>query len=171
MVSVAAESTSFQEFLSDFKETVETHARRLLLLTEAQADERAAPEKWSRKEIIGHLIDSASNNHQRFVRAQFTNDLVFPGYEQEAWVAAQCYAHSSWSQLVELWKLYNLHLAHVAEHIPEDVLTRKRAEHNLDRIAWQTVAKLSPVTLEYFIRDYAGHMRQHLKQIFALIET
>ena len=49
------------------------------------------PGKWSPREIIGHLIDSASNNHQRFVRALFQDDLVFPGYDQDAWVAAQAY--------------------------------------------------------------------------------
>jgi hypothetical protein len=53
---------------------------------------KPAPDRWSKKEILGHLIDSAANNHQRFVRAQGTPRLEFPGYEQEFWVATQAYA-------------------------------------------------------------------------------
>ncbi len=121
--------------------------------------------KWSHKEIVGHLIDSASNNHQRFVRAQYTSDLVCPSYEQDVWVTAQKYDDESWPDLVHLWAAYNLHLAHIISVMPEDALMRVRQEHNLDQIAWKTVAKNTPTTLEYFVRDYAGHMRHHLRQI------
>ena len=70
------------------------------------------------------MIDSAANNHQRFVRAQFTDDLVFSGYEQEQWVSSQKYRDESWSDVIQLWSSYNLHLLHVASVIPEDVLTK-----------------------------------------------
>jgi DinB superfamily len=167
MVSMSLESNGFQNFLLEFQKTVETGAQRLLSLPEQQTVESPDGGGWTRKEILGHLIDSAANNHQRFVRAQFTNDLVFPGYEQDKWVNAQRYNAEKWSQLVQLWKHYNLHLLHLASNIPSNVLTQPRTEHNLDQIAFRTVEKSQPTTLEYFIRDYAGHLRHHLSQIFA----
>ena len=152
------------QFLKDFRHTVEQSSTRLLQIS---ADQAAAsePGHWSPKEIVGHLIDSAANNHQRFVRAQFTDDLVLPGYEQDLWVTSQKYNEASWPELVHLWSAYNLHLSHVISVMPEEVLTRVRTEHNLDKIAWKAVPKTSPTTLEYFVRDYAGHMRHHLTQI------
>jgi hypothetical protein len=168
---MSLESNGFQHFLLEFQQTVETEAQRLLSLPGPQTEESPGSGGWTRKEILGHLIDSAANNHQRFVRAQFTDDLVFPGYEQEKWVAAQRYKDADWSHLVELWKNYNLHLLHLASHIPSSVLTQPRANHNLDQIAFRTVEKSQPTTLEYFIRDYAEHLRHHLRQIFAEPET
>jgi hypothetical protein len=163
---MAADSNLFPQFLDEFAQTVESTATRLLSLSEEQIQEARGEDKWTRKQILGHLIDSAANNHLRFVRAQFTNALVFPGYEQERWVDVQHYNDEDWSQLVQLWKLYNLHLAHLASFISPESLRSERTEHNLDVIAWQAVDKREPVTLEYFIRDYAGHMRHHLDQIF-----
>ena len=152
------------QFLKDFRHTVETCKTRLLDIPADQAAESEVG-KWSPKQIVGHLIDSAANNHQRFVLAQFTNDLIFPGYEQDLWVTSQKYNEASWPDLVHLWAAYNLHLSHVVSVMPEDVLTRARTEHNLDQIAFKAVPKTSPATLEYFVRDYAGHMRHHLTQI------
>jgi len=152
------------QFLKDFRCTVERSKARLLEIPE---DKAALSEvgKWSPKQIVGHLIDSAANNHQRFVLAHSTNDLVFPGYEQDLWVNSQKYNDAPWRELVQLWAAYNLHLSHVVSVMPEDVLTRVRPEHNLDQIAWKALPKTSPATLEYFVRDYAGHMRHHLTQI------
>ena len=151
------------QFLKDFRHTVENGKARLL---DIPADQAAVSEvgKWSPKEIVGHLIDSAANNHQRFVRAQFTDNLVFPGYEQELWVSSQKYNEASWPELVQLWAAYSLHLSHVVSVMPEEVFTRARTEHNLDQIASKPVPKTSPATLEYFV-DYAGHMRQHLTDL------
>jgi hypothetical protein len=153
-----------EQFLEDFRRTIEDAKARLLAMP-AQEARLGQPDKWSPKEIVGHLIDSAANNHQRFVRAQFTNDLICSGYEQDAWVTAQKYNEASWPNLVQLWATYNLHLLHVISVMPEDALTRVRKEHNLDQVAWKTVDKNTPTTLEYFVRDYAGHMRHHLSQI------
>ena len=99
------------------------------------------------------------------MRAQFTDDLVFTGYEQERWVAAQRYEAAPWPELVELWRLYNLHLARVIEAAPESARLRPRARHNLHEVAWQAVAQDQPATLEDFMRDYVGHLEHHLAQI------
>jgi hypothetical protein len=154
-----------REFLDDFKQTIGTAAGAMSHLSEAQSERASAPGKWSPKQVIGHLIDSAANNHGRFVRAQLQDDLTFPGYAQEEWVDRQHYQSEPWKDLIELWRLYNLHLAHLMEQVSETDLTRPRAHHNLDEIAWKTVARNEPVTLEYFMRDYVAHLKNHLRQI------
>ena len=152
-------------FIDDFRSLVEQSAAVLLTISEADSERRPAPGKWSPKEILGHLIDSASNNHQRFVRAQFQDDLVFAGYDQDAWVAAQKYQDTRWLALVNLWRAYNLHLARVMAATPEAVRVRKTRRHNFHEIAWKTVPHYEPATLDYFMRDYVDHLRHHLGQI------
>src|SRR2546421_5895318 len=123
-----------EDVIEDFRRTVEESAARMLSMTEEESRVARVEGKWSPKEIIGHLIDSASNNHQRFVRAQFTDDLVFPGYEQERWVRAQAYNEEPWPLLVGLWKHFNLHLAHVMKHSPEAARLASPELHNLEPI-------------------------------------
>ena len=154
-----------KDFVEEFVRTVEEAAARLRDLGEEGSGRRPAAGGWSAKETVGHLIDSAANNHQRFVRAQFKPDLVFEGYEQDEWVGAQRYADAPWPLLVELWRLYNLHLAHVFAHTPEHELRRPRHPHSLHRIAFRLVDEREPATLEYLIRDYFEHLKHHLAQI------
>ena len=164
---MSSSQISYKEFLEDFRNTIVSATARLRNIPEAQSGQKKSPDDWSAKETIGHLVDSAANNHQRFVRAQFTDDLVFPGYEQDQWVSSQKYRDESWSELIQFWSSYNLHLIHVASAIPEDVLTKPRSHHTLDQIAFNLVDKNDPATLEYLIRDYLDHLRHHLDQIFA----
>src|SRR5262245_44465345 len=95
---------------------------RLLQFTEAQASSRPGAGKWSKKEIIGHLIDSASNNHQRFVRLQLASGLALPNYGQDDWVSRQNYQLYNWIDLVKFWMIYNKHLLHVLKNIDESKL-------------------------------------------------
>lgn len=150
--------------------TVDAAAERLTAIPEAATEVRREGE-WCAKEVMGHLIDSAANNHARFVRAQFTDDLVFVGYDQEAWVRAQRAAGEPWPALVSLWRDYNRHLAYIIAGIPEEILHRSRARHSLDQIAWQTVPADQPTTLDYLIRDYIGHLEAHVRQIYAMTGT
>lgn len=157
---------SFDQFLGDFRETILGATTRLRDITPEQSRNKA-DDNWSRIEILGHLVDSAANNHQRFVRAQFNGDLVFPGYEQDGWVSVQKYSEESWPELIQLWSSYNSHLLHVFSAIPETTRTKSRDRHNLDEIAFELVPKDQPATLEYLIRDYVDHLQHHLNQIFA----
>ncbi|HSL55475.1 MAG TPA: DinB family protein [Pyrinomonadaceae bacterium] len=158
--------TSYAQFLDDFRETIVSAKARLSDISEVQSRQKSSPDEWSPVEVLGHLIDSAANNHQRFVRAQFTDDLVFAGYEQEQWVSSQKYSDEPWAEVIQLWSAYNLHLVHIVSVIPEDVLTKARSPHTLDQIAFNLVDKNDPATLEYLIRDYVDHLRHHLDQIF-----
>jgi len=166
MTSTASQSKKdMDEFLNRFRQTIELGAARLVEIPEQQSAIPRIEGKWSPKEVIGHLIDSASNNHQRFVRAQFTDELIFAGYEQEGWVRVQNYQEESWPELVQLWKLYNQHILHLVSLIPEETRTKLRSKHNLHQIASDTISENEPVTLDFFIRDYLDHMKKHLGQI------
>ena len=160
-------TTDYGQFLNGFRETIVSATARLRELTPEQSRRKDAPDDWAPIEVLGHLVDSAANNHQRFVRAQFTDDLVFGGYEQNQWVNGQKYLETSWPELIQLWSSYNLHLLHVASVVPADALTKPRAKHTLDQIAFKSVDKNQAATLEYVIRDYVDHLRHHLNQIFA----
>lgn len=112
--------------------------------------------KWSKREIVGHLIDSASNNHQRFVRGQLGAEIKLPGYEQDAWVHTQAYQAESWKTVVQFWRLYNLHLIHLIANIPQEKLS-----------SMCFIGDNPPVTLEFLVTDYIRHLRHHLKQIYS----
>ncbi len=146
------------------RQRVDGAAAQLRGFDDARAARRPAPGKWSPKEVLGHLVDSASNNHQRFVRARFQDDLVFAGYEQDDWVAAERWQERPWPEIVELWRLFNLHLAHVIETTPEAIAERVHTRHNLHLRAWQPVAEGAPTTLAWFMLDYVGHLEHHLAQ-------
>jgi hypothetical protein len=156
------------DYVDELLATVHATAARLGRVPEADAARPAAPDKWSAKQVIGHLIDSASNNHQRFVRATWQDDLVFPPYDQDAWVARQDYQSAPWPGLVSLWEAYNIHLARVMRSMPEPVRLREHTRHNLDELAWQPVPRERPATLDDFMRDYVGHLRHHVRQIEAM---
>lgn len=152
------------EFIAAFTRTVRESAEALLTMSDADASVARAPGKWSRKEIVGHLIDSAANNHARFVRAQRTDHLLFEGYDPDAWVEAQRYNTLPWRDLVALWRQYNLHLAHVMGRIDPAASDRPRERHSLDQIAFVRISRDEPATLTYFMRDYVAHLEHHLRQ-------
>jgi hypothetical protein len=159
------------DYVEDLRSTVVRAFTQLVSVADEAAARRPAPGKWSAKEIIGHLVDSASNNHQRFVRAQFQEDLVFPGYEQAEWVAVQRYQEAPWQDVLTLWREYNLHIARIIEAIPLETRLREHTRHNLHERAWQPVPADRPATLDYFMRDYVGHLHHHLRQVQSLLGT
>lgn len=111
---------------------------------------------WSRKQVLGHLIDSASNNHQRFVRSSLQPSLEFPSYDQDGNIKIQAPQEADWGLLVSLWAAYNRYLAHIIAHLPESKLETK-----------VRIGSGEPVTLSFLANDYLTHMVHHLKQIGA----
>ena len=133
---------------------VDETERALARYDDAAAGRPARAGGWSRKQILGHLIDSASNNHQRFVRALLADELRWPGYDQQGNVRVQRYQDASWGELVKLWSAYNRFLAHVLAGVPPGKLgTRCLIGDN------------APMTLEELAADYLVHMEHHLAQI------
>jgi DinB superfamily len=155
------------QWLDDFKQTIDSATVRLSAINEADSAKPRAEDHWSSKQILGHLIDSAANNHARFILGQLKDDLVFAGYEQNGWVQTNHYQQAPWSQLVDLWRAYNLHLHHVMTHASKEKLTTPCTLHTLPEIAFKTVPQAEPVTLEYLMKDYVDHLKHHLNQIFS----
>lgn len=111
---------------------------------------------WSRKQVMGHLIDSASNNHQRFVRAALQLSLEFPAYDQNGNVRVQAPQEADWEMLVSLWASYNRYLAHIIARLPASKLS--------------TVCHIGsggPKSLDFIATDYVEHLLHHLSQIEA----
>ena len=140
--------------VADEIESVIAVADRLRRMDEQVASALPAPDKWSKKEILGHLIDSALNNHQRFVRLQLQSRLELPGYDQDAWVRVHHYQDRPWSDIIDLWVAYNRDLAVLIRYLDVNCL----------RNLWRS-PEGSDVDLEFIIRDYIIHMRHHLEQI------
>lgn len=138
----------------DLTATVDTELPKLGAIGEDRAAEPISPGKWSRKQVIGHLIDSALNNEQRFVRAQLGGALAFPGYAQEEWVRVQAHQERPWADLLTLWTTLNRHLVHVLAHIDPRTLETPC-----------TIGSGAPVTLRYIAEDYVRHLRHHLAQV------
>jgi hypothetical protein len=123
-------------------------------ISERDAGAIPAPGKWSQKEELGHLIDSATNNHVRFVRASSEPNFRGPGYQQNLWVSTHGYRDMPWTDLLDFWKRYNLFLARLIGRIPENLMDRKCI-----------VGESQPVTLRFLIEDYILHMQHHLDHI------
>jgi hypothetical protein len=155
---------SVPEYAQRLREAVEAAAPRLLALSEDAAGRAPGAGKWSPREVVGHLVDSAANNHQRFVRGQLQDDLVFLGYAQDDWVRVQDYAHAPWADLVALWRLYNRHLARVMELTPVDRRLAPRAKHNVQEIGFAAPVEAT-ATLDGIMLDYVEHLLHHLRQL------
>lgn len=142
------------ELSSQLKNLIARTGREFTPFTDSEATQPAISGGWSRKQVLGHLIDSASNNHQRFVRALLQEELRWPAYDQAGCVSVQHYQDASWSNLVELWTSFNSLLAHVLAHVPE-----------AKRKTLCMIGDGPAMTLEELAEDYLVHMEHHLDQI------
>ena len=134
-------------------------------IEEKESSIKPSPNKWSKKELLGHLIDSAYNNHQRFVLAEKQGNLIFPGYDPDYWVKQNDYQNRKWEEVIMTWKVANTHLAHLINNIPEDLLNLQTTQHDFDKMGMNAIEKNSPSSMGYLIWDYLFHMEYHLVQI------
>ena len=138
------------------RQAIERELPNLLALTdEAACRTDGRPGSWSRKEELGHLIDSAANNHFRFVLATIDGEFRGQGYAQDKWVEAHGYRDMAWRALVDLWYSYNALLAHLVKRIPEDHMNNRCV------IGWGVVP------LRFVIEDYVLHMQHHVDHVLA----
>jgi hypothetical protein len=127
---------------------------QLNTLNEEQASIRPLPNKWSRKEIIGHLIDSAENNTRRFIVAQYEeNPLII--YKQDNWVSINNYQSYPLNELIGLWHLLNKQICSILNNASEEILQRSCRTDSLHSIEW-------------LAKDYIKHVKHHLHQILDL---
>lgn len=125
----------------------------LLEISEQDFSFKLTPTTWSKKEILGHLIDSATNNHQRFIRVQYENSPTIV-YDQIKWNALNHYQQLESTRIIHFWVIYNQHLLEVIKRIPESNLLKAC-----------NVGSENAVTLQFLIDDYVLHLEHHLKQV------
>ena len=142
------------ELAQDFRAELNAIHAELLAVEPALADTPWRAGGWTRKQIVGHLLDSAANNRQRFVRAAIDGHYAGPQYGQDAWVAAHGYATQTWATLLRWWQVEHEVLAATVDRIPEDRLR-----------AVCVVGEDAPVSLRFLIEDYIRHQRWHLAQL------
>lgn len=130
--------------------TISRELPKLLALTDYSADR---PGAWTRKQELGHLIDSATNNHVRFAVTAIDGEFRGPGYAQDAWVTIHQYDGVEWRALVDLWYSYNSLLAHLIENVAEE------------RLPNPCIVASQELTLGFVIDDYVLHMQHHLDHI------
>jgi len=139
---------------------IEAAEPRLRAISAPESTKPVLPGGWSRKQVLGHLIDSASNNHQRFVRAALQPSLDFPGYDQEGNIRVQAPQEADWPLLLSLWAAYNRYLAHVMAHLPASKLETPCR-----------IGSHEPASLRFIATDYLTHLVHHLSQIGAADST
>lgn len=137
-----------------FEETIEREAAHLGRITEADAAKRPAQDAWSKKQELGHLVDSAANNHVRFVFGSLQPEFRGPTYDGRGWVERHGYDHMPWAEILDFWHRYNRFVAALVRRIPEDRMN-----------ASCVIGDGRPVTLQFIIEDYLAHMQHHLDHI------
>ena len=164
---------NYQDVIDGINEVMNREIPMLLSLTDEQVSVKRNRQKRTAKMLVGHLIDSASNNHQRMVRLQYAprcghsmpntemGMLVFLDYTQDndLWIALQDYQHEDWHTLVMLLKYYNEHICHLIRSVDETKLDNYWIDYEGNR-----------VTLAAMIRGYIGHLNLHIGQIHELID-
>lgn len=162
----------FNDIIEEIQNIILREEPILISLSEDIITSRFNHQNRSIKMLIGHLIDSASNNHQRMVRLQYAprcghsmpntemGMLVFPDYTQDndLWLTLQDYQHEDWDTLLSLWKYYNLHICQVIRSVDETKLQNYWLDYEGNR-----------VTLQDMIIGYTNHLNLHLGQIHELL--
>ena len=142
------------QILDRFTTVLDAATGQLRRLSPAEAASSPQPGAWSKKEELGHLVDSAINNYARIIRVQKEDAPALPGYQQDAWVERQGYDDYDWRDLIVFWRALNVHMLAAAVRIPSSALARTC-----------TIAGSHPMTLEFVIEDYGDHMIHHLEHI------
>jgi nitroreductase len=145
--------------LGSLQNTVASAPQRLGAITSESAAHQSSDDAWSRKQELGHLIDSAANNHRRLILAQLEDNPELPSYDGEGWAAANAYQHRDWGSLIETWRRSNIDFMEAVEAVPES--------------AWSRTCRIAgsePLTLRFVFDDYVSHLDHHLEHILSGVE-
>ena len=145
-----------KKIIAELRQIIAVYQPMLKKLNDESISVKPAPDKWSGKEILGHLIDSAQNNIRRFVVAQYENKPVII-YKQDDWVRISAYQQYAQPELIELWRLLNLHICRILENISPDISQRLCQTNDPE-----------PHTIEWLAGDYNKHLLHHLHQVLHL---
>lgn len=153
-------SLYFLDLRNGINQIISVWESKLLNLPVEVISQRKNSQNRTIKQLIGHLIDSASNNQQRMVRSQYNPELIFPDYTQsnDLWIAIQNYQESDWTNLVSFWKCYNLHIIQIIENVDVSKLNN----------TW-TDFEGNVVTLQEMLNGYLEHLKLHMSEIEELI--
>jgi hypothetical protein len=143
-----------RELGSEFERRLAAAAQKLTVVNEEQASQPWREGAWLRKEVLGHLLDSAANNHVRFAFTALNGQYSGPRYEQNEWVRLHDYRGISWRELLDYWRVRNLLLTRVVTQIPEAALE-----------STCRIGENEPVSLRFLITDYLAHLEHHVNQI------
>jgi len=138
---------------------------KILAIGEEKMSLKPSIDKWSNKEILGHLIDSAMNNYRRILIAPSKEDLIFEGYDQVYWVKTNAYQSRDLVEIVSLWKALNQHIATLIHQTPVTALNKKTVIHAFDQTAMLPLQKGESSSLAYLVWDYLYHLEHHLAQL------
>lgn len=142
--------------IKQLENIITTYSSMLQKLAEDNASQKPLPGKWSKKELVGHMIDSAQNNIRRFIVAQYEVNPAI-SYAQDHWVAAADYQHYPLEDIVSLWILLNKHIVRILKTIPVDMQQNEVLTGSLHSIEWLAA-------------DYNKHLLHHLHQVLDLEE-
>lgn len=144
------------DIITRLNATINENLQRISHLTEAEFTTVPAPGKWSKKQIIGHLVDSAHNNLRRFIVGQYQPNVKII-YDQNFWNEVNHYQDMPTADLLRLWVMMNERIAHVLSAMPLAHYT-----HTVD--TGQT--EISLKTIHWLAGDYVLHMQHHINQMF-----
>src|SRR5436190_20828593 len=139
---------------ADLNNIVDKHLSALQFIPDATYRFKPSPSKWSKKEILGHMVDSAQNNIRRFIVAQYEENPKI-GYNQDKWVAIADYQHYNSADLINLWYLLNKHIVVILKNVTDEMAQRKSQTEELH-------------TIEWLAKDYIRHLLHHLHQVLEL---
>jgi len=142
-----------KETAHELSKIVNDFTTRLYTLSETDFSNKPLPNKWSKKEVIGHLIDSAQNNLRRFICSQYETVPPKITYQQDFWVAANQYQQQPGKNIIELWRLINLQIVAILISMPADKYNAKSETSELHTLEWLAI-------------DYVRHLKHHLNQVF-----
>ena len=151
----------FSEITNGIQTYIDNWEQKLINLPADTITQKRNNQNRTIKQILGHLIDSAANNHQRIIRLQYNEKLIFPDYQQDndLWIALQDYQNEDWTTIIQLWKYYNLHMIQVINSVDPKKLNN----------SWQNFEGTT-ITLLQMIEGYLGHIELHFNEIQELID-